>query len=289
MNRWERFITSRAQRGSAPAGAAARPRTGRVKLPALLLAVALVSGVACGTRVMAADEAPSDADWQSWQANANVTDIASLQRGARDFAAYCLGCHSLKYERWSRLGQDLKIPQALLVKDLIPPGESPDGYVISPMIEADAEKWFGKAPPDLSLMARARDPDYLYQYLKTFYVDSDRATGANNMAFPQSAMPDIVSPLEGLKIAVYKSIETPGPDGQMVKQQVFDHFKQIAPGSMTPQQFDQFTHDLVNFLDYVGDPQQAMRQAMGVWVILFLLVFTWLAWLLKREFWKDVK
>jgi ubiquinol-cytochrome c reductase cytochrome c1 subunit len=157
------------------------------------------------------------------------------------------------------------------------------------MIESDAEKWFGKAPPDLSLMARARGTDYLYQYLKTFYVDSDRATGANNMAFPQSAMPDIVSPLEGLKVPVYKTIETRGADGKVVKEQVFDHFKQIAPGSMTPQQLDQFVHDLVNFLDYVGDPQTAMRHAMGVWVVLFLLVFTWLAWLLKREFWKDVK
>ncbi|MDE2449392.1 MAG: cytochrome c1, partial [Gammaproteobacteria bacterium] len=174
-------------------------------------------------------------------------------------------------------------------KDLIPPGETPEGYIISPMSESDAEKWFGKAPPDLSLMARARGTDYLYQYLKTFYVDSDRATGANNLALPQSAMPDIVAPLEGLKTPVYKSVQTPGPGGQMTTEQVFDHFKQIAPGSMTPQQFDQFVHDLVNFLDYVGDPQQAMRTAMGVWVILFLLVLTWLAWLLKREFWKDVK
>jgi len=246
------------------------------KLPALLLAAALVSGAVGATRALAADEAPADSDWQSWTANANVTDMASLQRGARDFTAYCLGCHSLKYERWSRLAQDLKIPKALLVKDLIPPGETPTGYIISPMIESDAEKWFGKAPPDLSLMARARGTDYLYQYLKTFYVDSSRATGANNLAFPQTAMPDIVASLEGLKTAVYKG-------------QVFDHFKQIAPGSMTPQQFDQFAHDLVNFLDYVGDPERAMRHAMGVWVVLFLLVFTWLAWLLKREFWKDVK
>ncbi|HEY7889986.1 MAG TPA: cytochrome c1 [Steroidobacteraceae bacterium] len=258
-------------------------------VPALLLVAALVAGVAGAPRALAADDAPSDADWQSWKANTNVTDMASLQRGARDFAGYCLGCHSLKFERWSRLGQDLDIPEALLVKDLIPPGETPAGYIISPMVESDAEKWFGKAPPDLSLMARARDPDYLYQYLKTFYVDPARATGANNMAFPQSAMPDIVSPLEGLKIAVYKTIETRGPDGQMVKEQVFDHFKVIAPGSMTAQQFDQFTHDLVNFLNYVGDPQQATRTSMGVWVILFLLLFTWVAWLLKREFWKDVK
>jgi ubiquinol-cytochrome c reductase cytochrome c1 subunit len=251
------------------------------KLPALLLAAAaLVTGAAGATRALAADETPSDADWQSWTANANVTDMASLQRGARDFVGYCLGCHSLKYERWSRLGQDLDIPQQLLVKDLIPPGETPAGYIISPMVESDAEKWFGKAPPDLSLMARARSPDYLYQYLKTFYVDTSRATGANNMALPQSAMPDIVAPLEGLKVAVYKNVGT---------QQVFDHFKQIAPGSMTPQQFDQFVHDLVNFLDYVGDPEQAMSHAMGVWVVLFLLAFTWFAWLLKREFWKDVK
>lgn len=256
-------------------------------VPALLIAVVLAAGAACAAR--AADETASDADWQSWTANANVSDIASLQRGARDFVGYCLGCHSLKYERWSRLAQDLNIPEALLVKDLIPPGESPSGYIISPMVDADAEKWFGQAPPDLSLIARARDTDYLYQYLKTFYVDSDRATGADNLAFPSSAMPDVVSPLEGLKIPVYKSVRTRGPDGKVVTEQVFDHFKEIAPGSMTPQQFDQFAHDIVNFLDYVGDPQQAMRRAMGVWVILFLLVFTWLAWLLKREFWKDVK
>lgn len=258
------------------------PISARLKnLPALLLAAAaLVTGAAGASRALAADETSADADWQSWTANANVTDMASLQRGARDFVGYCLGCHSLKYERWSRLGQDLDIPQKLLVKDLIPPGETPAGYIISPMVASDAEKWFGKAPPDLSLMARARSPDYLYEYLKTFYVDTSRATGANNMALPQSAMPDIVAPLEGLKIAVYKKVGN---------EQVFDHFKQIAPGSMTPRQFDQFVHDLVNFLDYVGDPEQAMSHAMGVWVVLFLLVFTWFAWLLKREFWKDVK
>jgi ubiquinol-cytochrome c reductase cytochrome c1 subunit len=259
------------------------------KIPALLLAAALAAGAVCSSRAVAAAEAPSDADWQSWKANTNVTDIASLQRGARDFVGYCLGCHSLQYERWSRLAHDLDIPQALLVKDLIPPGEKPAGYIISPMIQEDAEKWFGKAPPDLSLIARARGTDYLYQYLKTFYVDSSRATGANNLAFPQSAMPDILAPLEGLKVPVYESVEVPGPDGKEMQEQVFEHFKQIAPGSMTPQQYDQFVHDVVNFLDYVGDPQRAMRQAMGVWVVLFLLAFSWLAWLLKREFWKDVK
>ena len=118
-------------------------RTSRL-MTALLLAAALAAGTA---RAIAAGETPSGADWQSWKANVNDTDIASLQRGARDFVGYCLGCHSLQYERWSRLGEDLHIPKALLVEDLIPPGEKPTGYIISPMIPADAEKWFGKAPP----------------------------------------------------------------------------------------------------------------------------------------------
>lgn len=265
------------------------PIRARYRFVIALLLAALVAGTAGAVRAAAADEAAADADWQGWQANANDTDMASMQRGARDFVGYCLGCHSLKYERWSRLGKDLEIPKALLVKELIPPGEAPTDYITSPMIDADAEKWFGKAPPDLSLMARARDENYIYQYLKTFYVDPSRATGANNLAYPQSAMPDVVSPLEGLKIAVYRTVQTRGADGQVVKQQVFDHFKVIAPGSMTPQQFDGFAHDLVNFLNYVGDPDRAVRHAMGIWVVLFLLLFTWLAWLLKREFWKDVK
>lgn len=257
--------------------------------PALLLVAVLVAGAgARATGASAADEATSGADWQSLKANASVTDMASLQRGARDFTGYCLGCHSLRYERWSRLGKDLRIPKPQL-NELIPPGEKPTDYIISPMIPADAEKWFGKAPPDLSLIARARGLDYLYQYLQTFYVDSDRATGANNLAFPQSAMPDIVASLQGLRIPVYKTVASRGPDGQMTQQQIFEHFKQIAPGGMTPQQYDQFAHDLVNFLDYVGDPERAVRHSMGVWVVLFLLGFTWLAWLLKREFWKSVK
>jgi ubiquinol-cytochrome c reductase cytochrome c1 subunit len=260
-----------------------------MKWSALALAAVLVASAAWAPQARAAEAAQSDTSWQSWQAHASVTDTASLQRGARDFVGYCLGCHSLQFERWSRLGHDLHIPKALLAKDLIPPGEKPTGYIISPMIPADAEKWFGKAPPDLSLIARARGTNYLYRYLKTFYVDSNRATGANNLAFPQTAMPDVVSPLQGLQVPVYETVQQRGPGGKVLQEQIFEHFKQIAPGSMTPQQYDQFVHDLVNFLDYVGDPERAMRRAMGVWVILFLLAFSSLAWLLKREFWKDVK
>ncbi len=233
------------------------------------------------------ESAKAGADWKHWHVNTDVTDLASVQRGARNFTSYCLGCHSLKYERWSRLGQDLAIPEALLQRDLIPPGDKPAQYILTTMPAADAEAWFGKTPPDLSLMARARGPDYLYQFLKTFYLDPARQTGANNLRLPTTAMPHVLSQLEGLKVAVFKDV-TRSEAGEVMHEQVFDHFEQVAPGRLTPAQYDDFVRDTVNFLDYVGEPTQAARRALGVWVVLFLLFFTWLAYLMKREYWKDV-
>jgi ubiquinol-cytochrome c reductase cytochrome c1 subunit len=194
----------------------------------------------------------------------------------------------LKYERWARLGRDLAIPDKLLEKDLMLPGDKPTEYILTSMPAADAETWFGKTPPDLSLMARARGKDYLYQFLKTFYVDPARQTGVNNLRFPTTAMPHVLSELEGLKRAVYKNVETLGPDGKPTTERVFDHFEQIAPGSLSAAEYDQFVRDTVNFLYYVGEPTQSARRSLGVWVVLFLLLFTWLAWLMKREYWKDV-
>jgi ubiquinol-cytochrome c reductase cytochrome c1 subunit len=155
------------------------------------------------------------------------------------------------------------------------------------MPAADAEAWFGKTPPDLSLMARARGKDYLYQFLKTFYLDPTRQTGANNLRLPTTAMPDVLSALEGLKVAVFKDV-TRSEGGGLMHEQVFDHFEQVAPGRLTAAEYDGFVRDTVNFLDYVSEPTQTARRALGVWVVLFLLVFTWLAWLVKREYWKDV-
>jgi ubiquinol-cytochrome c reductase cytochrome c1 subunit len=216
------------------------------------------------------------ANWSKSHADTSVEDKASLQRGARNFVNYCIGCHSLKYERWSRMGQDLDIPADLLEKDILPPGDKPAEYVLTTMPAKDAETWFGKTPPDLALMARARGKDYLYQFLTTFYVDPTRPTGANNLRLPATAMPAVVSALEGVKRAVFKK------DGE------FDHFEMIAPGQMTQAEYEAFVKDTVNFLDYVSEPTQAARRALGVWVVLFLLVFTWLAWLMKKEYWKDV-
>jgi ubiquinol-cytochrome c reductase cytochrome c1 subunit len=261
------------------------------RLARTLPAAALLAIVACApARLPAADEEGAGkfgADWQSWRADTNVSDLASVQRGARNFTSYCLGCHSLKYERWSRLGADLKIPGQLLEQGLVPPGAKATDYITSHMPAADAEAWFGKAPPDLSLMVRARGKDYLYQFLTTFYVDPARQTGANNLRLPTTAMPHVLSELEGLKKAVFRTEAHPG-GGAAGSEQVFDHFEPLAPGRMSLAEYDGFVRDTVNFLDYVSEPAQLERRQLGVWVVLFLLVFTWLALLVKREYWKDV-
>jgi ubiquinol-cytochrome c reductase cytochrome c1 subunit len=223
-------------------------------------------------------------NWGSWRSGNSVADLASLQRGARNFLNYCNGCHSLKYMRYSRIGQDLEIPPELLQKYLVPTTRKATDYIETAMPEANAVTWFGKQPPDLSLMARERGTDYLYRFLTTFYVDTSRTTGANNLQLPTTAMPDVLSELGGVKRAVFKTVTS--SDG--TKEQVFDHFEMLASGSLTREQYDGFVRDTVNFLDYVGEPAQAHRRALGVWVVLFLLVFTWLVYLLKKEYWKDV-
>jgi ubiquinol-cytochrome c reductase cytochrome c1 subunit len=137
-------------------------------------------------------------------------------------------------------------------------------------------------------MARARGRDYLYQFLKTFYVDPTRQTGADNLRLPTTAMPDVLSELAGLKRAVFREVATRGEGSAATNEKIFDHFEQLAPGRLTAAEYDGFVRDTVNFLDYVSEPTQTARRALGVWVVLFLLVFTWLAWLVKREYWKDV-
>ncbi len=145
-------------------------------------------------------------DWQSWTPANSVADIASLQRGVRDFAGYCRGCHSLKYVRYSRLADDLQITPDQLSKYLLPVGVSASDYVTTPMPSADAQTWFGKVPPDLSLIARSRTTDYLFRFLTTFYSDPSRPTGANNLQLASVAMPHVLSTLEGVKVAVFRTV-----------------------------------------------------------------------------------
>ncbi|HKZ73059.1 MAG TPA: cytochrome c1, partial [Steroidobacteraceae bacterium] len=226
--------------------------------------------------------------WRHWRAENQVGNVASLQRGARNYFGYCYGCHSLKYMRYSRMAGDLQIPPEQLAQYLLPAGSKATEYVLTSMPRTDAELWFGKAPPDLSLMARARGTDYLYRFLKTFYVDPSKPTGVNNLALESTSMPHVLSELEGLKRAVFRDVEAAGEGGETITLREFERFEALAPGRMQATEYDAFVRDTVNFLDYVSEPAQVARRALGVWVVLFLIVFTWLAWLLKKDYWKDV-
>jgi ubiquinol-cytochrome c reductase cytochrome c1 subunit len=140
--------------------------------------------------------------WEAWRADNSVADTESLQRGARNFMNYCNGCHSLKYMRYQRMADDMHIPTSVLNANLVPPGSTNLDYITSAMPAADAVVWFGKVPPDLSLIARSRSPDYIYQYLKSYYSDPSRQTRSNNLAYPLTAMPAVLSDLEGVKAQV---------------------------------------------------------------------------------------
>jgi ubiquinol-cytochrome c reductase cytochrome c1 subunit len=255
----------------------------KIALLALTLSLPLLAPLAA--RAEGGPELPAVV--AEWHAGNDVSNRTSLQRGARNFVGYCLGCHSMKYVRWSRLADDLKIPPALLEKELLPAGAKAADYVQSSLHGADAVAWFGKEPPDLSLIARSRGVDKVYRFLKAFYVDPSKPTGANNIVLDSPAMPAVLSSLEGVKAAVYKSVDVV-VDGKPATEKQFDHFETLAPGQMGAEEFDGFVRDTVNFLDYAGEPAQVDRRSIGVWVVLFLLVFTWLVLLLKKEYWKDV-
>jgi ubiquinol-cytochrome c reductase cytochrome c1 subunit len=240
-----------------------------------VLAVVVAGLAQCLQAAGAVEEPAGPLNWQDWHAGNEVENTDSLQRGARNFVNYCSGCHSLKYMRYSRMAKDLRIPTEQLKANLLPKGATPADYFQASIAPADAVAWFGKEPPDLSLIARSRGPDKIYKFLKTFYLDPSRPTRSNNLVLNNPAMPAVLSELEGVKAAVFKD-----------KQ--FDHFVTVSQGQLTPAQFDGFVRDTVNFLAYAGEPAQVERLSIGVWVVLFMLLFTWLAWLLKKEYWKDV-
>jgi len=251
------------------------------------IAITLAAGLTLGsTAALAAEEGGHESaqhvEWQSWKAGNEVGNAASLQRGAANFVNYCMGCHSLKYMRYQRMADDLHISPEQLQANLIPTGAKPTDYMLSSFPSADAEVWFGRAPPDLSLAARSRGPDWIYRFLKGFYLDKTRPIGTNNLALDGAAMPAVLSDLEGVKAAVIAA----GPAGHEGK--VVERFETVADGRLKPEEFDAFVRDTVNFLDYAGDPSQVQRRSIGLWVVLFLLVFTAFAWLLKKEYWKDV-
>jgi ubiquinol-cytochrome c reductase cytochrome c1 subunit len=224
-----------------------------------------------------------EGDMALLHSNADINNTVSLQRGARDFMNYCSGCHSMKYLRYNRMATDLKIPETELVKNLMFTSDKAfDG--INSAMPKDSEAWFGKQPPDLSLMARARGVDYIYSFLKGFYADKTRLWGVNNLYLPNAAMPHVLYERQGLQKPVYKNERDEHGSDHLVLVGV----EADKPGSLKPEEYDEFARDIANFLDYAGEPAKATRQSMGVFVILFLLVFFVFALLLKKEYWKDV-
>ena len=214
----------------------------------------------------------------------DITNEASLQRGAKYFVNYCLSCHSAKQMRYSRMSEDLGISPELTELNLMFTGDKIfDGMNIA-MRPEDAEKWFGVNPPDLSLIARSRGADWLYTYLKSFYVDDSRPFGVNNMLFPKVGMPHALADLQGMQKAVYKTVK--GEDNST--KQVFERFEIIVPGRLTEKGYDYAMKDLVNFMVYMGEPAKLERQKLGWKVIMFLLLMLVIFYLLKKEYWKDI-
>ncbi len=247
-------------------------------LLSLIAALGLAAGAHAAGGGIAWDKAP-----------VNITDQASLQNGAKLFVNYCLNCHSAAFMRFNRL-KDIGLTDQQIKDNLLFTTDKIGDTMKAAIDPKQASEWFGANPPDLTVVARSRaghngtGADYLYTFLRTFYRDDTKATGWNNLAFPSVGMPHALWQLQGERGAVFESHEVHGQT-----EHVFKGWEQRSPGSMTPQQYDQAVGDLVNYLQWMGEPAQNTRVRIGVWVLLFLAGLTFLTWRLNAAFWKDVK
>lgn len=214
-------------------------------------------------------------------AGINIQDLAALQRGAGVFVNYCLSCHGAAYMRYNRLSEDLGLSEEVVMDRLVFADAKIGETMRIAMNEDDAERWFGQAPPDLSLVGRSRGADWLYGYMRAFY--QDESGGWNNLLLPNAAMPHVLWQLQGIQTPVFAETE-----GGEKDPPVIDHLELTTPGILTPEEYDNTVRDLVTFLDYLGEPAKLKRKNIGIWVMLFLAVFAFLAYLLKAEYWRDV-
>jgi ubiquinol-cytochrome c reductase cytochrome c1 subunit len=211
------------------------------------------------------------------QANVNIRDTASIQRGAQTFTNYCLSCHAASYMRYNRLAEDLELNEQLVMENLVFADAKIGDTMTVAMTVADAEAWLSKAPPDLSLISRSRGADWLFTYFLTFYQDA--SGGWNNLTFPNASMPHVLWPLQGIQKPVYAT-----HDGH----ETVDHLVLAKPGIQTPEEYENTVRDLVTFLQYLGEPSAVKRKNTGVWVLLFLALFALVSYALKAEYWRDV-
>ena len=223
------------------------------------------------------------------KAPVKTNDLASLQNGAKLFVNYCLNCHSAAFMRFNRL-KDIGLTDQQIKDNLLFTTDKVGETMKAAIDPKQAKEWFGANPPDLTVIARAKagqgtGADYLYTYLRTYYRDETKATGWNNMVFPSVGMPHVLWELQGERQPIFEEREEHGHTVEVFTGK----WKQVKPGAMTPLQYDQAVGDLVNYLQWMGEPAQNTRVRVGVWVLLFLLSFTLIAWRLNASFWKDVK
>jgi len=214
-------------------------------------------------------------------ANIDPHDAVSIQRGARTFVNYCLNCHSARSMRYNRL-TDLGLTERQIKDYLLFTADKVGDPMSISANRKDQKQWFAVEPPDLSVVARSRGADWLYTYLRTFYRDESRPTGWNNLAFPNVGMPHALWQLQGMQAMKSESEEHEGHKVEH-KRLVLE-----KPGSLSALEYDKLTRDLVNFLSYMAEPEKTKRSQLGVVVLFFLLLFLVPAWLLKKEYWKDV-
>ncbi|NOH80639.1 cytochrome c1 [Vibrio sp. RE86] len=218
------------------------------------------------------------------KANNDLSDQASLQNGAKLFMNYCFGCHAAQYQRYERVARDIGIPVELLKENLIFDPEAKVGdLMVNSIPQESAAKWFGAPPPDLTLVARVRGTDWLYTYLRSFYEDPSRPFGVNNIVFPSVGMPHVLEELQGIPKPVFATEIVDGKEIQKVVGVESD-----GTGELNSEEYDNAVRDLVNFLEYSGDPVKLERHALGWWVMGFLVIFTIIVVLLKKEYWRDV-
>jgi ubiquinol-cytochrome c reductase cytochrome c1 subunit len=226
----------------------------------------------------------------AWDRAPNMTnDLPALQSGAKLFVNYCLSCHSAAFMRYNRL-QDIGLTEQQIKDNLLFATDKVGDTMKAAIDPKQAKEWFGAVPPDLTLVARSRaghggtGADYLYTFLRTFYRDPTKATGWNNLAFPSVGMPHALWQLQGEREPVFDTLQEHGHEVH-----VFKGWKQVSPGTMTPAQYDEAVAHLVGYLQWMAEPTQNARVRIGVWVLLFLLGFTVIAWRLNAAFWKDVR
>ena len=214
----------------------------------------------------------------------DLSNQQSLQRGAKIFINYCLSCHSAAYMRYNRMGQDLSISDDVLKENLMFGAEKVGDVMSISMRQEDSINYFGVIPPDLSVIARSRGADWLYTYFKTFYKDDSRPFGVNNLVYKDTAMPHVLWELQGEQHLVSKeSIAAVYYDPSYS-----DFVELVSPGKLTEKEYDRTVRDLVNYLVYMGEPIKLKRTKIGVWVMFYLFIFLLIAYMLKKEYWKDI-